>query len=827
MVFCFIASTVSALPLLSEYSGNISFNYNISPSMGSQTNYQMKFILSNSTGTSGYYAPDSIIYTNGATRPDWFDVNATDGSGTPFPFWIENNTRTSNNATAYVNVPTIASDNSSTGRWYFGNSTQSASTMNGQNTFLFFDDFNGPALNTSIWKQGGTGYSTTFLNGYMVASSGGTNTNYNIINSTPAISKINTTIKARFNTSLYGVTTGNQQFIPSDITPPITSNYSDAIYDAASNNQKYRNHGTAENFTSIVGWSANTFHTQTAIRNSTGILWLVDNSNGVFNSGFYNVSDGAVTTYIYRVTATQIMYYDWVFVKKSLDIEPVTSTYTSGSIIPINASFTQSANPSSTGQLVTYTDTSTGSPTTWNWTLGGIITNTTQNAGYIYSTAGVYTVNLTVTNSTGAISHSNQTHTVNNATGFTPQDIYMQGQYAITFLINDADGNLLSGATVTDSNGQSNTTGANGVTTLTEPFGTIVVNAGASGYYGKTMSYVVDSDASHTITLTKQAAAGSGVHVAYPVYVVMHFVEGFGTPVSGVNVTAIPYTTSTSSFSYLAQLLGLPLDQAPMQNQTMTQLSGTDGKAAFYILPTTQYNFSYSKTGYTFTPVSMFTAFSNNQDMYIIATSSTTNNYFPNGGQDVNSAIQFNVAAVKVNATAFFLNMTYSDSTGTTTGGNVVVIAANTTPYAANTTLVTWPITSSSCTNSTLVIHTKEVDGDAIANIVTTQFGTITKDISYTMRGQPVSFMGFGPEIALLFAIFIMMMTVMLSTSMNARQIVVGGLAFECWIFYAIGWFDSLIARGVPETLLQLGMVIMTVAGIISVFEVRKKKEKY
>jgi hypothetical protein len=259
----------------------------------------------------------------------------------------------------------------------------------------------------------------------------------------------------------------------------------------------------------------------------------------------------------------------------------------------------------------------------------------------------------------------------------------------------------------------------------------------------------------------------------------------------------------------------------------MTQLSGTDGKAAFYILPTTQYNFSYSKTGYTFTPVSMFTAFSNNQDMYIIATSSTTNNYFPNGGQDVNSAIQFNVAAVKVNATAFFLNMTYSDSTGTTTGGKVVVIAANTTPYAANTTLVTWPITSSSCTNSTLVIHTKEVDGNAIANIVTTQFGTITKDISYTMRGQPVSFMGFGPEIALLFAIFIMMMTVMLSTSMNARQIVVGGLAFECWIFYAIGWFDSLIARGVPETLLQLGMVIMTVAGIISVFEVRKKKEKY
>ena len=69
----------------------------------------------------------------------------------------------------------------------------------------------------------------------------------------------------------------------------------------------------------------------------------------------------------------------------------------------------------------------------------------------------------------------------------------------------DASGNLLSGATVTDSTGQTNTTGANGVTTLTEAFGTIVVNVGATGYYGQTMSYVVDSDASHTITLTKTA----------------------------------------------------------------------------------------------------------------------------------------------------------------------------------------------------------------------------------------------------------------------------------------------------------------------------------
>jgi hypothetical protein len=141
--------------------------------------------------------------------------------------------------------------------------------------------------------------------------------------------------------------------------------------------------------------------------------------------------------------------------------------------------------------------------------------------------------------------------------------------------------------------------------------------------------------------------------------------------------------------------------------------------------------------------------------------------------------------------------------------------------------VASWPIVGSSCSNSTVITHPQEVNGEAYLSATSSKFGVITKSDPFSMKGQAVKFMGFGPEIALLFALFIMMMTVMLGTAQTARQVTFGGLAFEMWVFYAIGWFDSLVARGVPEVMLLLGMTIVTIVAIFAIFELRKKKEKY
>jgi PKD repeat protein len=52
------------------------------------------------------------------------------------------------------------------------------------------------------------------------------------------------------------------------------------------------------------------------------------------------------------------------------------------------------------GQVVQFTDTSTGSPTSWQWDFGDGSMSTTQNPSHSYTIAGSKTITLTVTNST-------------------------------------------------------------------------------------------------------------------------------------------------------------------------------------------------------------------------------------------------------------------------------------------------------------------------------------------------------------------------------------------------------------------------------------------
>ncbi len=51
---------------------------------------------------------------------------------------------------------------------------------------------------------------------------------------------------------------------------------------------------------------------------------------------------------------------------------------------------------------VSFTDTSTGSPTSWNWSFGDGGISTLQNPSHVYTMAGTYTVSLTATNAAGS-----------------------------------------------------------------------------------------------------------------------------------------------------------------------------------------------------------------------------------------------------------------------------------------------------------------------------------------------------------------------------------------------------------------------------------------
>lgn len=64
----------------------------------------------------------------------------------------------------------------------------------------------------------------------------------------------------------------------------------------------------------------------------------------------------------------------------------------------VNANFSGSPTSGCTPLVVNFLDLSTGNPTSWNWNFGNLGTSTNQNPGTIYSTPGIYSVTLTVSN---------------------------------------------------------------------------------------------------------------------------------------------------------------------------------------------------------------------------------------------------------------------------------------------------------------------------------------------------------------------------------------------------------------------------------------------
>jgi PKD repeat protein len=76
-------------------------------------------------------------------------------------------------------------------------------------------------------------------------------------------------------------------------------------------------------------------------------------------------------------------------------------------VVPPVANFTGSPTSGRAPLTVSFTDTSTGSPTGWNWTFGDIGAGNTsmlQNPSHTYTTAGTYSVNLSAINLGGSSS---------------------------------------------------------------------------------------------------------------------------------------------------------------------------------------------------------------------------------------------------------------------------------------------------------------------------------------------------------------------------------------------------------------------------------------
>jgi len=102
---------------------------------------------------------------------------------------------------------------------------------------------------------------------------------------------------------------------------------------------------------------------------------------------------------VHRIRILYSHYYQWYYAY----VDDFVAGYgsSSGTTAP-TAAFTATPVNGKAPLTVTFTDTSTGSPTSWLWDFGDSGTSTAKNPVHTYGSAGTYNVKLTATNADGS-----------------------------------------------------------------------------------------------------------------------------------------------------------------------------------------------------------------------------------------------------------------------------------------------------------------------------------------------------------------------------------------------------------------------------------------
>lgn len=138
------------------------------------------------------------------------------------------------------------------------------------------------------------------------------------------------------------------------------------------------------------------------------VFTFTDTSTGTISSRQWNFGDATASstspaTHVYANPGT----YTVTLIVNGNNTQSQTSrnivvTSASTPVTPaVTAAFDASTTTATVGSLVSFTDKSSGSPTSWSWSFGDGSTSAAQNPTHAYAGAGTYTVTLTASNANG------------------------------------------------------------------------------------------------------------------------------------------------------------------------------------------------------------------------------------------------------------------------------------------------------------------------------------------------------------------------------------------------------------------------------------------
>ncbi|XOV67406.1 MAG: PKD domain-containing protein [Fluviicola sp.] len=138
--------------------------------------------------------------------------------------------------------------------------------------------------------------------------------------------------------------------------------------------------------------------------------WSWDFGDGVGTSSAQNPSYSYATAGTYTVTLTCTN-------AEGSDTETKVAYIVVSDPVAPTADFLADITSASVGQIITFSDLTTGVPTSWSWNFGDANTSTAQNPTHSYAAPGVYTVTLTSTNAYGNDTETKTAYITVNAGG--------------------------------------------------------------------------------------------------------------------------------------------------------------------------------------------------------------------------------------------------------------------------------------------------------------------------------------------------------------------------------------------------------------------------
>jgi hypothetical protein len=361
-----------------------------------------------------------------------------------------------------------------------------------------------------------------------------------------------------------------------------------------------------------------------------------------------------------------------------------------------------------------------------------------------------------------------------------------------------------------------------GLFDITHKGGTFNITATADGYFASTQTFTVGEDGT-TIDLILTPFSGPNAQMQfYPKYTTFHVKEGWGLATAGVEVTMTPISTSMGDWDWIGTLLGIPIGEIPLDTAALHQTTDSYGTATFYVVPTEKYNVTFTKTGYTIPPMIVVPK----EDDYYVWASSIESTFYEHGYNELEQ-VNVTILQTPVNDTATTVSVTYYDALSHTTGGTIDILRDNATPGGNRVILGSFPVVSSSFTNTTVISHPNGMSGVVNVNATHTDFGQVKRTYTFSYKGFTVQLLGLSADVILMVALGLIFLTAMSGGILVGRPIAIVA-CFEMWIFYAWGWFQPMILRGMAtDVSLVLAMTLATVIAIAANMEIRKKKEKY